>query len=494
MDFERDYYAVLGVQADTDAQTIKQAYRQLARRYHPDTSNVQGAAERFLEIQEAYELLTDPVQRTVYDRWRREQGADVLLPIIMRITPSHQVLHCLGEAQMLYVLVEISASEQVENQRLPLNISLVLDRSTSMKGTRLQRVKDAARYIVDQMGPEDVLSLVAFSDRAELILPGSKRIQKRAARAAIGGIRANGGTEILQGLKTGMQEVQKWHGENRISHLILLTDGQTYGDEVGCLKVSEQAGEQGITLTTMGIGSDWNDQILDEMARRSGAPGGSIYLDSSAKIAKAFAERIQSLGQIFARNLCLSINLGKDVSVEEIFRVCPQMDRLTLNDNRMSLGMLATGEPQAVMLSLLVGCYKPGRHRMLQVDLEAEVPSVEPRFVRTRQTLTLSFDTNIQARSPISPDIVSAMGKLAILKMQERAMQEIEAGQIEAAISRLKTMATRLLDIGEAELARAALLEAGHLGKSGTLSSEGRKKLRYGTRELTILPKEVRHG
>jgi hypothetical protein len=77
--------------------------------------------------------------------------------------------------------------------------------------------------------------------------------------------------------------------------------------------------------------------------------------------------------------------------------------------------------------------------------------------------------------------------------MQERAMADIELGHIEPAVNRLKTMATRLLDIGEVELARAALLEAGRLAQTGSLSSAGRKKIRYGTRSLTIVPKEVRY-
>jgi hypothetical protein len=85
------------------------------------------------------------------------------------------------------------------------------------------------------------------------------------------------------------------------------------------------------------------------------------------------------------------------------------------------------------------------------------------------------------------------MGKLAIFKMQERVMEDIEQGDIEPAVSRLKTMATRLLDIGEVDLARAALLEAGRLSQTGSISATGRKKIRYGTRELTIVPKEVQH-
>ena len=113
--------------------------------------------------------------------------------------------------------------------------------------------------------------------------------------------------------------------------------------------------------------------------------------------------------------------------------------------------------------------------------------------VRAQQQVTVTFDADLSRRSPVPPDIVAAMGKLTIFKMQERAMDEIESGDIDSAVKRLKTMATRLLDIGEPELARAALLEAGRLAQTGSLSAEGRKKLRYGTRGLRILPKEVRH-
>jgi len=82
--------------------------------------------------------------------------------------------------------------------------------------------------------------------------------------------------------------------------------------------------------------------------------------------------------------------------------------------------------------------------------------------------------------------------KLAIFKMQEKTMDDLERGQVEQASQRLETMATRLLNIGELELAKAALLEAGRLSRTGHLSPEGRKKIRYGTRSLSLLPKEVR--
>jgi Ca-activated chloride channel family protein len=346
------------------------------------------------------------------------------------------------------------------------------------------------------MGPDDILSLVTFSDRAQVVLSGRPGLDKVAARSAISSIRSGGGTEILQGLQLGLQEVERWNtGDSleQISHLILLTDGQTYGDEQECIEVAKLAGEQHVPITTMGIGSDWNDKLLDKMSNISGAPGASVYIDSSAKIAQAFHDRIHSLGSLFAHNLALSIHLTDSVTLEEAYRVAPQIGKLEFDDGQVPLGPLDKQHPQAVIAELLVASHAPGEHRLLQVDVEAVVPAVGRQPVRVRQVLDVVFEAELERRPPIPADIVSAMGKLTIFKMQERAMADIEMGKIDSAVNRLNSVATRLLNLGEMELARAALLEAGRLSRTGNLSASGRKQIRYGTRRLTILPKEVRH-
>jgi Ca-activated chloride channel family protein len=491
MEFDHDLYAILGVPSDADERAIKQAYRQLARRYHPDSSEDKVDVERFHDIQQAYDLLMDPLQREAHDLWRKQRGMIGTAPLLLRVTTSQAVLPSLGESQILYAMVELAASDKIESQRLPFNLCLVLDRSTSMKGGRLQQVKEAARYIVEQMEGQDVLSLITFSDRAHLVLPGQRGIDKVAGRMAINGIQSGGGTEIFQGLKLGLEQVQQWDDEENISHLILLTDGQTYGDEEQCLEIAKLAGEKKISLTLMGVGADWNDKLLDEMARLSGRPEASVYVDSTSKIAQAFHDRIHGLGNIFAHGLVMSIYLAQQSALNEVFRVSPQINRLYATDGQVLLGSLEKENPQAVMLELMVPSLSPGEHRLVHIDVEGMVPAVGQQIVRIQHTVTLPFNLELGQRGPVPPDIVSAMGKLAIFKMQERVMQDIEQGELEPAVARLKTMATRLLDIGEVELARAALLEAGRLSQTGNLSAAGRKKIRYGTRELTIVPKEV---
>jgi len=493
MSFERDYYGVLGIPADADEKAIKRSYRNLARRYHPDVSREADPSERFREIQEAYDLLLDPEQRRAYDEWRRQRGLDRTLPLALRVTLSQESLPCIGEPQLLYLLVEILASEEIKSHRLPINLCLVLDRSTSMQGGRLQQVKEAARYIVDQLQPEDVLSLVAFDDRADLVLPGRPGVDRSTARSAINHIQSGGGTEILQGLKLGWQQVRRWQGADNLSHLILLTDGQTYGDEEGCLEMARLAAREHVSLSLMGVGADWNDKLLDQMADLAESPGGSVYIDTPDKIVRAFHERVHNLGSIYAQEVTLSLHVNDGATLKDAFRVSPQIGRLTFVDERAKLGVLVKGGTQAFILELLVDNAGPGEHRLAQLDVEGIVPAMDRRPVRSHFTLAVAFDMHLNRVSSVPPDIASAMGKLTVFKMQERAMADLELGRIEPAVSRLKTLATRLLDIGETELARAALLEAGRLEQTGSLSPAGRKKIRFGTRDLGILPKEVHY-
>jgi Ca-activated chloride channel family protein len=241
----------------------------------------------------------------------------------------------------------------------------------------------------------------------------------------------------------------------------------------------------------LGVGTDWNDRLLDRMAEAS--HGQSIYIDSASKIVRVFRERIQSLGSVFAQDLTLTLHLAEGVVLQSAFRVAPQIDHLRFMDESVVLGLLEKQHPQAMMLELLLDSHTPGQHRLLQASAEGIVPSVSHQLVRARRELTLAFESDLNQRGPVPHDIVSAIGKLTIFKMQERAMKEIEMGHIEPAVNRLKTMATRLLDIGETELARAALLEAGRLARTGSLSARGEKQIRFGTRGLTIVPKEVQH-
>jgi Ca-activated chloride channel family protein len=489
MEVERDYYSILEVSRSASQQEIKQAYRRLARTYHPDTSPDEGTARLFRLVNEAYEILSDPEQRQAYDQWREKEGRDKPPALNLQTILSSEVVPELGEEQAFYVLLEILPAADLPIKRLPLNLCLVLDRSTSMQGMRLQQVKEATRQIIDRLHEEDTLSIVTFSDRAEVVLPARRGADKAILKSIVSTIQSGGGTEMLQGLIGGLQELEQGRSIGSVNHLILLTDGQTYGDEEGCLQQSEYAAQRGISLSTMGIGSDWNEDLLDAMATYSG--GSSIYIESPRKVVETFRERIHSLAAVVAREVELSVRLTEGIKMRDVFQVSPHITRLDPQKATLNLGPLESGQAKAVLLELLLKPLPSGEHRLLRIEMRADLPGLPERRNREHTEVMARVAPVTTSDTVIPPAIVTALGKLAIYKMQEKTMADLEAGDVEKATQRLETMATRLLNLGETELAKAALLEAGRLARTGDLSSEGRKKIRYGTRSLSILPKEI---
>ena len=250
-----DYYAILGVFRDASQEEIKHAYFDAAQRLHPDKNVAAGETELFLEIQQAYEVLSNPKRRNMYDATLPpEIEANSFIKYSVYFSRPNLVK--LTEPQLIYMLLEISPREEKESLPTPpLNICLVLDRSTSMQGDKMDMVKATAIQLLRNLRPEDVLSVVTFSDNAEVIIPAALNLDNKKQDSRIQMIQASGATEIFKGLQAGLKEIRRTLDPSRVNHIILLTDGQTYGDEQACLQLAEEAAAQNIGITGMGIGS-----------------------------------------------------------------------------------------------------------------------------------------------------------------------------------------------------------------------------------------------
>lgn len=142
MDVGKDYYAILDISPTALDEEIRLAYRKLARQYQPEANFNTDTNELFEEIQEAYELLNDPAQRKKYDHWRAKKGFDRSSALSLHMITSHDSLVSLLQEQAYYVLLSVMPAASLPTMRLPVNLCLVIDRSTSMQGVRLQQVKE----------------------------------------------------------------------------------------------------------------------------------------------------------------------------------------------------------------------------------------------------------------------------------------------------------------------------------------------------------------
>lgn len=488
MDISQDYYQILEIDPAADADEIKKAYRRLVREHHPDAQKVAGTAMLFRQVQEAYEVLSDPVLRGAYDRGRKEAGLTPEAALRWTFQLNRQQFPTIEEEQLVYVMVEVTGTRPVDHhERLPLNLCLTLDRSTSMQGPRLDQVRAATYQLIDSLSPQDVLSIVTFSDRAEVVWPSQPATDPIRIKSKVAAIQASGGTEIYQGMMAGLAELEKWRGDRSISHMLLLTDGQTYGDEERCLMEAVEAKKRAISISCLGLGDDWNDVLLDAIANRSG--GISVYIASVSEVQNLFHERVRDLSATYATTMHLTIRCAEGCRLLSAFRLAPYLLQIKPEDDVLDLGSLESNMQLPVVMEFVMPTWPAGQHRLAQFDLEATIPALERDRERLRHDLTLTLSQDPPAEL-IPPTLLSGLSKIAVYRMQDNAWKALEAGNVPEATQRLETVATRLLDLGEHQLARAALLEAGRLARSGQLSPAGRKVIKYGTRSLSFSSKE----
>lgn len=482
-----DYYAILGVARDASQEDIKHAYFVAAQKLHPDKNTAAGETELFLGAQQAYEVLSNPKRRAQYDATLPAQKK-LYLPYEHKLIYSRTNVVHLDEPQMLYLIMELEAPlEARRTPSPPLNVCLVLDRSTSMKGEKMDVVKSTAIQVLRNLRPQDILSVVTFSDRAEVIIPAAYHQERSRLEARIQMIQPSGATEIYQGLEAGVKEVMRSLDSKRINHLVLLTDGHTYGDEQQCLELAAKIAEHGIGISAMGIGKEWNDVFLDILATRTG--GSSAFISEPKDIKRLLLEKFNALAQTYADDIALEFNSLDGIELSYAFRLQPDPGPVIVSESPLRLGSILQDtstrvifeyiiSPKAVKSDILT--FFDGSLKVLIASLPTPVPSFR---------MSLQRPVSDQTETDVPPaEVVAALSRLMLYRMQERARKEIEKGNIDKATRQLETLAANLLSQGERSLAQTIAFEVEHLQQKNTLSAEGSKKINYGTRALFLAP------
>jgi Ca-activated chloride channel family protein len=403
-----------------------------------------------------------------------------------RLNKTH--LPVMNTQQLVYALIEASPGASIAQVQMPLNLSLVLDKSGSMQGRKIQNLRQAAKLVVDRLGPQDIISIVAFSDRKYNIAGSQPVTDKVALKRKIDRIRDGGGTAISGGMSQGLAELDKALAPDRVSRMLLLTDGQTFGDEKQCKKLGKRAGERGIVVTALGLGDDWNEDLLDAIAEASG--GTADFIDSPDRIVTVFEQAVQSMQDTVVQNSEMVLRLANGVTPRQVWQVLPMISNLGYRplsdrDVQVSLGEMEKGQPRSILVELLVGPRPAGTYRVAQAEISYDVPGLNIVGEKVRSDILLDFTADPVQAKQYEPEVMNIVEKVTAFKLQTRALEEAKMGNVAGASQKLRAAATRLLELGEDDLAESALEEAENLEKSGQMSSHGTKKLRYETRKLT---------
>jgi Ca-activated chloride channel homolog len=483
-----NFYALLGLVRSATQEEVRRAYLRAAKRLHPDTNSAPGETELFLGIQQAYQVLSEPSRRSAYDA---QLGPDEELPSFVnhRILFSRKEISRLKQSQLVYILLDLSPNEKQkkENSAAPLNICLMLDCSTSMKGEKFDTAKATAIHLIQRLKPQDIFSMVSFSDRAEVVLPATRQSNIQRSESKIRNLQTSGGTEIMRGLQAGFDEVRRYASPHSINHIIVLTDGRTYGDEQACYTLAQRAAEEGIGISGFGIGSGWNDIFLDHLANITG--GNSMLVSQPKDIERLLNEKFTNLSRAYAENITLNYQAQENVEINYLFRIQPETGPL-VSENPIRLGPILHDESLSVLIEFRIKPPSDGQDALSLLQGQLEISSAIAQFPIPPIYINLALSIkDVLTPEPPPASIIQAISKLTLYRIQEKARTEVAAGEYDRASEHLQKLATHLLAQGERGLARTIMFEAEHIEKEKSFSKGGEKQIKYGTRAL-ILPGE----
>ena len=349
-------------------------------------------------------------------------------------------------------------------------------------------VAEALKVVLEQARPSDRLSLVAFAARAETVLPLTPGKEKRRLKPiihAIGTLNLGDDTYMGAGMAVSFQELQRGAAPEYATRMILLTDGFTR-DHASCLAWTAQATAAGYAISTLGLGTEFNEDLLIPMAEQTG--GRAHFVADPGQLPDIFRAELAAAQAVGFRRSELKLQLTPGVELRRVTRVKPALARVNPGSNAggsysIPLGDMEWDAPPAFLLELIVPARAAGEYRLAQAVLSSD--PVGAGRATARADLVGRFAGGAAADGPADQRVMGYVERVVAFNLQTRALEEAAAGDVESAIRRLQAAATRLLDMGETKLARALQQQAESLEGRAKLDATATKELQYATRQLT---------
>jgi Ca-activated chloride channel family protein len=385
-----------------------------------------------------------------------------------------------AENFVLYVLFEAIAGggSGAGGARMPLNLGLVLDRSGSMYDERrLEFVIEAVKFLADNVAPDDRVAVVAFADKAQVIVNADQIHDKAAVRRAIDDIdllEIGGGTQMALGMRAAIDEVKKNLSPNRLNRVLVLTDGQTY-EETACIDLANQNRDQ-MSFSAMGVGVEFNEKLLMRISQDS--HGKYHFIGDSSEIPGIFEDELTGLRAVSVRNGKIDVTLSQGVQVREAFRASPEIYSLgtpLLEDRKVTyeVGDLEANLPGSVLLTLVLPPRRPGAVRIGQAAFRYEVPGVGEQSNNIDVTVEYTLDRALTSKR--NGRVMNLVDQVSIAKLQAKAEEELKLGNVDRATRLLGNAIQGTQRLGNVKATQALVGLMDQVKKTQTLQTKAAK-------------------
>jgi Ca-activated chloride channel family protein len=386
--------------------------------------------------------------------------------VVMKAELDTPVILAEQQAQKAYLKISLTGiAIDSDAERAPANISLVLDRSGSMSGEKIQRARQAARLAVDLLGPEDNLSVVAYDSETEVIVPGRRVEDKNEIKGLIDGIEANGNTALHAGVTMGAAEIRKHFDKTRVNRVILLSDGQANvgpatPEELGAL--GAELGKSGISVTTIGLGIRYNEDLMADLAGYS--DGNHAFVKDAHDLVKIFEQEFGDVLSVVAQEVELIIHCAPGIRP---VRILGREGRITGQTVTLHMNQIYSQQEKYLLLEVEIAAGKDA--------VERELAKVEVAYLDMKDQNTARIEDQV--------DVTYSDSREAVRNARNEAVVVAATRQLANETSK---RAVRLSDQGKRRQAATLLRQNASLVRREAigLSGEQRAELRALQRDL----------
>jgi Ca-activated chloride channel family protein len=359
-------------------------------------------------------------------------------PVTLSTTPHFNAVH-FGSNSHLNVLVKLQASEAKEKKRPPLDLAVVIDTSGSMRGDKLRDSKRAALELLTTLRPEDRVTLIAYASNVNRL---SHRLLvdnegKETLRTLIMGLRSTGSTALGPALFDAFSALQTIESTMNLRHVILMSDGLANVGEKRPSVIGARAAaafRAGISVSTMGVGLNYNEDLMTQVADQGG--GRYHFIKDSAQIAGILGEELNGLVGTVARNVVLRFTGSDGVILSKAFGY--PVERLGA-ESKVRIGFMGSKQVREIMLrvaldhgtfnSIKSGSVSLGRVAIEYVDVAADS---ETKKIQTGIKVNVASNAAASKKTE-NQDVAIRMGELEAANQMKIAARDAESGNFKGA-------------------------------------------------------------
>ena len=389
------------------------------------------------------------------------------------------------------VKIEVEGGKSLRLDRIPLNLAIVLDRSGSMSGEKLEQAKQAAMMLVDQLDKRDVLSLIVYESEVEVVLPaGPLKDRSREIKRIIQRIETGGSTALYGGVKEGGRQLDEFLSQQRINRVILLSDGIA---NVGPSSNREIAGlgsrlaKNGVSVTTIGLGDDYNETLMTALAEASDA--NYYYVADVEDLPSVFEVELGELKTVVAREVVVEIRCPDGVRP---LRFLGRPGELKSRSESITFNTLSSEQSRELYLEVeLEQSFIGALDKIADVEVRYLDPAKNEEIVAGEISVAVGYTDDAELAKASKNLAVAAEATIYLnAEETEKSIAYADSGNIEACRANLESQKVTLIDAfafapaEQKEMLKdeiAAVEEAQRDLENDTLSKVQRKKLSVGS-------------